>query len=154
MAVSHDRFFHAGVDLLLRPIGGTDKPIEPREREEQTHQANPTGAGLRGTARMPRLCVDSKSLTHLDGTSDGSKRVTKAACSGVARPRWTIAITGVMSPRTSAAGSSHSPAKTWLRRHPSVSGYKHSYCPSRSTNQPTSWSSTRQTTYSRTPLRR
>ena len=46
LAVRHDRFFHATVDLLLRPIGSADKPIEARELQEQTHQANPTGAHL------------------------------------------------------------------------------------------------------------
>jgi hypothetical protein len=43
VAVRHDRVFHTTVDLLLGPIGGADKPIEARDPQEQTPQANPTG---------------------------------------------------------------------------------------------------------------
>jgi len=43
LAVRHDGLFYATVDLLLRAVGGADKPIEARELQEQTHQANPTG---------------------------------------------------------------------------------------------------------------
>ena len=46
LAVRHHRFFNVAVDLLLRPIGRADKPIEARELQQQTHQANPTGANL------------------------------------------------------------------------------------------------------------
>lgn len=38
--------------------------------------------------------------------------MTSTACSGLARPCWTMASTVARSPRTSAAGSSHNPAKT------------------------------------------
>ena len=53
VAVRHDRLFHVTVDLLLRPIGSPDKPIEARQLQEQTHQANPTGAHL-DTHQMER----------------------------------------------------------------------------------------------------
>ena len=53
LAVRHDRLFHATVDLLLRPIGSPDKPIEARELQEQTHQANPTGTHF-GTHQVDR----------------------------------------------------------------------------------------------------
>jgi hypothetical protein len=46
VAIRHDRFFHATVDLRLRAIRGTDKPIEARELQSQTNQATPTGANL------------------------------------------------------------------------------------------------------------
>src|SRR6266571_5456335 len=46
LAVRHHRFFNVAVDLLLRPIGRADKPIEARELQQQTHQANPTGTNL------------------------------------------------------------------------------------------------------------
>lgn len=39
----HDRFCNAMVDLLLRPLGGADKPIAARDLPSQTHQAHPTG---------------------------------------------------------------------------------------------------------------
>jgi hypothetical protein len=43
VTVRHHSLFHATVDLLLRAIGGADKPMEACEPQEQTHQANPTG---------------------------------------------------------------------------------------------------------------
>ena len=46
VAVCHDGLFHMTVDLLLRPIRSPDKPIEARQLQHQTHQANPTGANL------------------------------------------------------------------------------------------------------------
>jgi len=44
--VCHDGFFNVTIDLLLRAIGGAHKPIEPRELQEQAHQANTTRANL------------------------------------------------------------------------------------------------------------
>jgi hypothetical protein len=41
LAVGDDRFFDVAVNLLLRPLGGRDKPVQPRQFEEQTDQANP-----------------------------------------------------------------------------------------------------------------
>ena len=46
VAIRHDRLLYLAVDLLLRPIRGCDKAIKARECEEQTHQANATGANL------------------------------------------------------------------------------------------------------------
>jgi hypothetical protein len=46
VAVRHDGLLHTTVDLVLRPIRGANKPIQPRELQEQTHQANPTRAYL------------------------------------------------------------------------------------------------------------
>src|SRR5712691_3174552 len=43
LTVCHDRFFHAAVDLLLRPIRSPYKAIEARELQEQTYEANPAG---------------------------------------------------------------------------------------------------------------
>jgi hypothetical protein len=43
VAGCHDGLFHATGDLRLRSLGGTDKPIETRALQDQTHQANPTG---------------------------------------------------------------------------------------------------------------
>jgi len=43
LTVGHDRFFNATGDLLLRPIRSPHKPIEARELQEQTHEANPAG---------------------------------------------------------------------------------------------------------------
>ena len=43
VTVRHDSRFHATVDLVRRAIGGADNPMEAREPQEQTHQANPTG---------------------------------------------------------------------------------------------------------------
>jgi hypothetical protein len=42
-AVSHNRFLHLPVDVLLGPIGGRDKAIETGELYQQTYQANATG---------------------------------------------------------------------------------------------------------------
>jgi len=46
VAVRHHRFFNMTVDLVLRPIGRADKPIETCELQKQAHQANPAGANL------------------------------------------------------------------------------------------------------------
>jgi hypothetical protein len=43
VAVRHDSLFNATVDLLLRPRGGADTPMETCEPHAQTHQAHPTG---------------------------------------------------------------------------------------------------------------
>src|SRR5262252_234156 len=45
-AVRHHGFFHTTVHLLLGPIRRPHKAIEPRQRQEQTHQANAAGANL------------------------------------------------------------------------------------------------------------
>jgi hypothetical protein len=49
---------------------------------------------------------------------DGRKRRTNAWCSGLARPCWTTVSRVARSPRSRAAGSSHSPGKTSLRTRP------------------------------------
>jgi hypothetical protein len=46
MAVRHDGFFHATVDLVLRPKGGANKSIESSHLQPEADQANPTGADL------------------------------------------------------------------------------------------------------------
>ena len=47
LAVCHDGLFNATVELLLGPLGGTDKLMEARDLQEETHQAHPTGAHFR-----------------------------------------------------------------------------------------------------------
>jgi hypothetical protein len=42
--VRHYGFCNVTVALLLRAIGGAHTPMEPRDLQEQTHQANPTRA--------------------------------------------------------------------------------------------------------------
>jgi hypothetical protein len=44
--VGHHGVFHVTVHLLLRPKGGPHKSIETRQRQHETHQANPAGANL------------------------------------------------------------------------------------------------------------
>src|SRR5262252_3008893 len=38
--LGHHRVFHLDIDLLLSPIGGRHKAVEPRQMQEETHQAN------------------------------------------------------------------------------------------------------------------
>src|SRR5262249_50053936 len=53
LAIRYDRGFNAPVDLLLRPVGSADKPMEARELSQQTHQTNPTGPDF-GTHQVYR----------------------------------------------------------------------------------------------------
>src|SRR5712691_1381314 len=46
LAVGHEGLLHTTVNLVLCPIRSADKAMEARERQEQTHQANPTRAYL------------------------------------------------------------------------------------------------------------
>ena len=46
MAVCHDRLLHATIDLLLGPIRRPHKPVESRQLQQQTDQANPACANL------------------------------------------------------------------------------------------------------------
>jgi hypothetical protein len=52
-AVRHDGYFHATVHLLLGSVRRPHKPIETRQRQEKTHQANAAGAKL-NTDHKPR----------------------------------------------------------------------------------------------------
>ena len=58
-----------------------------------------------------------------------------AACSGALSPCWTMVKTVARSPRRRAAGSSHKPGKTVLRKVPSALGERGLYRPLRRTNQ-------------------
>jgi hypothetical protein len=40
VAIGHHRLFNVDIDLLLRPIGSRHKAVEPRQSQEETHQAN------------------------------------------------------------------------------------------------------------------
>src|SRR5207249_1680613 len=60
-------------------------------------------------------------LLGCHGLGRAFNRATKAACSGLSRPRWRAACTAGKSPRTSAAGSSQSPGKNLLRYRPVLS---------------------------------
>jgi hypothetical protein len=46
VAVCHHGFFYATIDLLLGPIRGPYKAIEPCQFQYEAHQANPTRANL------------------------------------------------------------------------------------------------------------
>src|SRR5208337_4845683 len=55
-------------------------------------------------------------LTGIQAMRARSSRATKSACSGEFKPCWRIALTVAFSSRTKAAGSSHRPGNTVLRR--------------------------------------
>ena len=82
-----------------------------------------------------------------------ARRATKTACSALFSPCWSTARTAFKSLRSNAAGSSRRPGNILLRRMPLLSARSGRYCFLWSTNQSTASSRTRQTTYSRTPLR-
>jgi hypothetical protein len=77
MTVRDDRFFHATVALLLRPIRRPHKPMEPRDLQEQTPQAHPTGThcGPHQVDRQDQAMQEGKAWRALQKLNDHRTRV-------------------------------------------------------------------------------
>jgi hypothetical protein len=77
LAVRHDSVLHTPVDLVLRPIRGTDKAIETCELQEQTHQANATRADLNKdkVEREDQAMQEGETLHALEKRHDARTRV-------------------------------------------------------------------------------
>ena len=106
-----------GSTRISRPSSTIQSPS--RNTAACTSSRPRRAAGRRST---PRIEPGSASRQAVGSILASCRSALKAACSGVSRPRWRTSISVSQSSRTSAAGSSHSPGNTVLRRMPSSPG--------------------------------
>src|SRR5262245_43136635 len=107
-----------------------------------------------GSGRRGRWRVHGSRNRHRRRRPRRPRRARNARCSGLRRPFSRTLRTAGRSLRISERSSSQSPGKTRLFRMPFGPAGSGRYSPRRSSNQSISRSSTRQTRYSSTPLRR
>ena len=101
LAVRHDRLFNTAVDLLLRAIGGADKPIEARDLASNRHTRRIPQAPHFGTHQVDRqdqAMQEGETRQHCERTprqrdtrrgSPGTP-ATPAACCEAPQAPWPL----------------------------------------------------------------